>query len=143
MHLYILADITVQIIKHPFKEDCSFCIRFWMAVCIINKLCAVSDTYSCCLKQFPCKKVMCSQNKTLETFKWLKVILQISDNYVKLTGKAKTKMKACRGVEVEFHSFLNMLCGYEWSASPNALVNKAPLCNDQRAGWAPELIWML
>jgi hypothetical protein len=143
VHLYILGDIIVQIIEHPFKEDHSFCIRFWMAVCINNKQCAVSGTYSCCLKQFPCKKVRCSWNKTLETIKWLEVILQNSDNYVTLTGKAKTKMKACRGVEVEFHSFLTMLCGYELSASPDAPVNKAPLWTDQRAGWAPELIWML
>jgi len=49
----------------------------------------------------------------LETFKQLKVVLQISDKYVKLTGKVKTKMKACREVEVEFHSYLAMLCGYE------------------------------
>jgi len=41
------------------------------------------------------------------------VILQISVNYVKLTGETKTKIKACRGVEVEFHSFLAMICGYE------------------------------
>jgi len=71
------------------------------------------------------------------------VILQISDNYDKLTGRAETKIKECRGVEVELHSFLAMLCGYERSASPDAPMNKAPLCTDQRAGWAPEPIWML
>lgn len=142
MHLYILADITVQIIEHPFKEDHSFCTRFWMAISINNKQCAVSGTgtYTCCLRQFPCKKIMCSWNKTVETFKWLKVILQISDNYVKVKGKVKTKIKACRGVEVEFHLFLAMLCGYEWSASPDAPVNKAPLFTDQRARWAPQPI---
>jgi hypothetical protein len=50
-------------------------------------------------------------------------------------------MKAYRRVEVQLHAFLTLtLDGGEWSAShPGCFI---PISTGEKAGWAPELVWM-